>query len=80
MLIPLVGLILLIVSFFAKVPEGPKWAGMLFGGIVLQVALGVLAHSVPILGLHPRVLGAAAVLAGLAHGQAGRRWSPARGP
>ena len=50
MLIPLVGLILLIISFFAKVPEGPKWAGMLFGGILLQVALGMVAHAVPALG------------------------------
>ncbi len=49
-LIPLVGLILLIVSFFAKVPEGPKWAGMLFGGIVLQVLLGLFAHGLPFLG------------------------------
>jgi hypothetical protein len=50
LLIPLIGLILLIISFFAKVPEGPKWAGMLFGGIVLQVALGMVAHAVPALG------------------------------
>ncbi len=50
MLIPLIGLILLIISFFAKVPEGPKWAGMLFGGIVLQVALGMAAHGLPALG------------------------------
>jgi len=51
MVIPLVGLILLIISFFAKVPEGPKWAGMVFGGIVLQVLLGVFAHGLPFLGL-----------------------------
>jgi hypothetical protein len=51
MLIPLIGLILLIISFFAKVPSGPKWAGMLFGGIVLQVALGMLAHAVSALGI-----------------------------
>lgn len=50
MLIPLVGLALLIVSFLAKVPEGTKWAGMVFGGIVLQVALGLLSHAVPALG------------------------------
>ncbi len=51
MLIPLVGLIFLIVSFFAKVPGGAKWAGMVFGGIVLQVALGILGHGLPFLGL-----------------------------
>jgi hypothetical protein len=50
MLIPLVGLVLLVISFFAKVPEGPKWAGMVFGGIVVQVLLGLFAHSLPILG------------------------------
>jgi hypothetical protein len=50
MIIPLVGLILLIISFFAKVPEGPKYAGMLFGGIVLQIVLGMTAHAVPALG------------------------------
>ncbi|MEO7071354.1 MAG: hypothetical protein ABI131_12785 [Nostocoides sp.] len=50
MLIPLVGLVLLIISFLAKVPGGPKWAGMLFGGIVLQVVLGMTAHAVPALG------------------------------
>lgn len=50
MVIPLVGLVLLVVSFFAKVPEGPKWAGMVFGGIVVQVLLGVFAHGLPFLG------------------------------
>jgi len=50
MLIPLIGLILLIISFFAKVPEGSKYAGMLFGGIVVQVALGMAAHALPALG------------------------------
>jgi hypothetical protein len=50
MVIPLVALVLLIISFFAKVPEGVKWASMIFVGIVLQVVLGVAAHSVPALG------------------------------
>jgi hypothetical protein len=50
LLIPLIGLILLIISFLAKVPEGRKYAGMLFGGIVVQVALGMTAHAVPALG------------------------------
>ena len=50
LLIPLIGLILLIISFFAKVPEGVKFAAMLFGGIVVQVALGIAAHGLPALG------------------------------
>ncbi len=49
-LIPLVALILLIISFFAKVPSGPKWAAMVFGGVVVQIVLGMTAHSVPALG------------------------------
>jgi hypothetical protein len=51
MVIPLVGLVLLIISFFAKIPGGSKWAGMLFGGIVLQVALGIFGHAVSFIGL-----------------------------
>jgi hypothetical protein len=51
MLIPLVAIALLIVSFFAKVPEGPKWAAMLLGGIVIQILLAVLGDGLPFLGL-----------------------------
>ncbi|HWH29279.1 MAG TPA: DUF6220 domain-containing protein [Mycobacteriales bacterium] len=51
MLIPLLALILLIVSFFAKVPGGTKWAGILFGLVVVQVLLGINASGLPFLGL-----------------------------
>jgi hypothetical protein len=44
-LIPLLGLILLIVSFFAKVAGGVKWAAIVFGAIVLQVFLGIFGHE-----------------------------------
>lgn len=37
--IPLTSLILLIVSFFAKVPRGVVWAASIFGLIALQVIL-----------------------------------------
>jgi hypothetical protein len=49
---PLLGLILLVVSFFAakSVPGARKWAGIVFGLIVLQVALALVAFSVPALG------------------------------
>ena len=49
---PLLGLILLIVSFFAakQVPGARKWAGIVFGLIVLQVALAIVAFSAPIVG------------------------------
>jgi hypothetical protein len=50
MLIPLVALILLIISFFAKVPEGVKYAAMLFVGILVQVGLGIGGHGLPALG------------------------------
>jgi hypothetical protein len=50
MVIPLVALVLFGISFFAKVPEGVKWASMILVGIILQVVLGIAAHSVPALG------------------------------
>ncbi len=52
MVIPAVGLVLLIVSFFAAkvVPGAVKWAAIVFGVIVLQVALAFAAFSTPILG------------------------------
>src|SRR4051812_23105553 len=51
-IMPLLGLILLVVSFFAakSVPGARKWAGIVFGLIVLQVALALFAFSVPALG------------------------------
>jgi hypothetical protein len=41
----------LIVSFFAKIPGGVKWAATVFGLVVLQVLLGVFGHESPYLGL-----------------------------
>ena len=70
MIIPLLVLALLIVSFFAKIPEGSKRAGILVGLVVVQVVLGLVSHSVPYLGpLH--ALNAFAILV-LAY-QAGQR-------
>lgn len=51
-LVPLIGLLLLIVSFFAKVPRGVVWAGLLFLLIIVQVLLGIFARGgLPMLGL-----------------------------
>ncbi|KGN33972.1 hypothetical protein N802_08590 [Knoellia sinensis KCTC 19936] len=50
MVIPIIALLLLISSFFSKVPGGSKWAGIVLGLVVLQVTLGILGHSFPILG------------------------------
>lgn len=70
MIIPLLVLALLIVSFFAKIPEGSKRAGILVGLVVVQVVLGLASHSVPYLGpLH--ALNAFAILV-MAY-QAGQR-------
>lgn len=50
--IPLLGLALLIVSFFAakSVPGARKWGAIVFGLIVLQVALAFIAFGVPAIG------------------------------
>ena len=51
-LIPLLGLILLIVSFFAKVPRGVMLAAVVLVVIVAQYLLGTFAASgIPLLGL-----------------------------
>ena len=47
MIIPLLVILLLIVSFFAKVPGGVRFAAIIFGLVVLQVFLGIFSHSVP---------------------------------
>jgi heme A synthase len=47
MVIPVLILLTLILSFFAKVPGASKRAGILFGLIVLQIVLGLASHSVP---------------------------------
>ena len=51
MLIPAVALVLLIVSFFAKVPGGIKWAGLVLLTVVVQVLLGLFGHENAIFGL-----------------------------
>lgn len=51
MLIPLVALVLLIVSFFAKIPGGTKWALFIVGDIVLQIAFAFIAFGAPVVGM-----------------------------
>jgi hypothetical protein len=51
MLIPLLAIVLLVVSFFAGVAGGTRWALYVLGLIVLQVVLGVSQGDVPYLGL-----------------------------
>jgi heme A synthase len=49
---PVLGLLLLVVSFFAakSVPGARKWAGIVLGVIVLQVTLAFVAFGAPIVG------------------------------
>jgi hypothetical protein len=67
-LIPLLALILLIISFFAKIPGGVKWAGAVLALTVLQVVLGLFGHETPysglLHGLNALVLFSVATMAG----------------
>ncbi len=42
MVIPLLAIIMLIVSFFARIPGGVKYAGIVFGLVVLQFLLALV--------------------------------------
>ncbi len=50
-LIPLIGLALLVVAFFAAVPGGVKWASIIAVSIIVQVVAGIMADGAPWLGL-----------------------------
>ena len=50
MIVPLIALLLLISSFFAKIPGGVLWAGLVLLTVVVQVLLGMFGHGVPVLG------------------------------
>lgn len=90
-LIPLVALGLLVVAFFAKLPDGIKWAAIVFGVTLLQVVLAFVGFAAPIIGaLHGVNALVLAIVAGKAAAAAGgsettaegsveeRRMSPAR--
>ena len=47
MVVPVLALVLLVVSFFAAVPGGAKWAGAVFALVVVQAALGFVGQGVP---------------------------------
>src|SRR5262249_40506577 len=68
MAIPLLALGLLILSFFARVRGGIRWAGAVFGLVVLQVMLAYIAFGVAIVGvlhgINALALFAVAVIAG----------------
>jgi heme A synthase len=68
-IVPAIALLFLISSFFAKIPGGIKWALLVFGVAVLQVALGLFSHEVAGLGwlhgLNALILFGLAVSAGM---------------
>jgi len=68
MLIPLIALVLLIISFFARIDGGVKWAGIVLFLVVLQVALGIFgyesAYSGLLHGLNAMILFVVALQAG----------------
>jgi hypothetical protein len=70
MVIPLLGLIFLIVSFFAKVPRGVMFAVVVFVSIIVQVVVGILGHDTPwvgpIHGLNAFILFGSAMAAAMA--------------
>ena len=51
MIVPLIALLLLISSFFARIPGGVLWAGLVFLAVVVQVLLGTFASGIPGLGI-----------------------------
>lgn len=67
--LPLLALVLLIVSFFAKVPGGVKWAAFILVAIVVQVVIGIVAFSIPLVGalhgLNAFLIFGLAVMAGM---------------
>jgi hypothetical protein len=46
----LLALALLIIAFFAKIPQGVRWAVMVLMWTVVQIALGTLSHLVAAIG------------------------------
>lgn len=67
MIIPALGLLLLVVSFFTKVDGAVKWAAAVFGLVVLQVALAFVSFGAPVVGaLHGINALALAGVAGMA--------------
>lgn len=76
MVIPALALILMIVSFFAKVPGGVKWAGFVLLAVVVQVVLGMLLHAISALGalhgINALILFGVATMAGVRAHQVAR--------
>lgn len=75
--IPLLALVLLIVSFFAGVAGGVKWAAIIFGLVVLQVLLAFAAFEAPAVGvLHGLNALALIAVAGIAGSRVAKQAAP----
>src|SRR4029453_1449692 len=48
--IPILAILLLIISFFARIPGGVKWAAITFGVVALQFAFAVGGFLAPVVG------------------------------
>ncbi len=79
--VPGLALVLLILSFFARIRGAIKWAVIVFALVVVQGQLGFLGHEIPAVGglhgLNALVLFTAALYAGLRIGKAARTDAPA---
>ncbi len=68
-LIPLLAIILMIVSFFARIPRGITWAAIVLGVVLMQVTFAYVAFGAEFVGLlhgfNALVLFTAALYAGL---------------
>ncbi|RZT83477.1 hypothetical protein EV383_0282 [Pseudonocardia sediminis] len=51
LVVPLLALLLLVVSFFAKIPGGVRWAAIVLLVVVVQVLLGMFGRGLPALGM-----------------------------
>ncbi len=51
MVIPIIALLLLILSFFARIPGGVKWAAITVGVTALQIVLAFVSFGAPIVGV-----------------------------
>lgn len=77
MVIPLIALVLLIVSFFAGIAGGVKWAAIIFGLVVLQVLLAFAAVGAPAVGaLHGLNALAVIAVAGIAGSRVAKQAAP----
>ncbi|TCO49193.1 hypothetical protein EV646_103171 [Kribbella antiqua] len=67
MVIPLLAILLLIISFFAKVEGGVRWALYVFGLVALQFGLAAASFGAPVVGaLHGANAFALLAVAGIA--------------